>query len=56
MYSPAAISTSYAKQLFLTFQLLKLSRDLHDSGLLMGEVTLSDVLITNNLNIQVSKI
>ncbi|XP_011502923.1 PREDICTED: WD repeat-containing protein 81 [Ceratosolen solmsi marchali] len=52
-YSPAAISTSYAKPLFLTYQLLRLSRDLHDCGLLLGEVTLSDILIMDNLNIQV---
>ncbi|XP_023248259.1 WD repeat-containing protein 81 [Copidosoma floridanum] len=52
-YSPSAISASYAKPLFLTFQLLRLSRDLHDCGLLLGEVTLSDVLVMNNLNIQV---
>ncbi|XP_001601532.3 WD repeat-containing protein 81 isoform X2 [Nasonia vitripennis] len=52
-YSPAAISTSYAKPLFLTYQLLRLSRDLHDCGLLLGEVTLSNILVMDNLNVQV---
>lgn len=54
-YSPAAISTSYAKPLFLTYQLFRLSRDLHDCGLLLGEITLSDILLMNNLNVQVWK-
>ncbi|XP_014234232.1 WD repeat-containing protein 81 isoform X1 [Trichogramma pretiosum] len=52
-YSPAAITTSYAKPLFLTYQLLKLSRDLRDCGLLLGEITLSDILLMDNFNIQV---
>ncbi|XP_058796820.1 WD repeat-containing protein 81 [Phymastichus coffea] len=53
IYSPAAISVSYAKPLFLTYQLLRLSRDLHDCGLLLGDVTLSDILIMDNFNIRV---
>ncbi|KAJ8680450.1 hypothetical protein QAD02_016237 [Eretmocerus hayati] len=52
-YSPASISTSYAKPLFLTYQLLRLSRDLHDCGLLLGEITLSDILIMDDLTLQV---
>ncbi|XP_035732368.1 WD repeat-containing protein 81-like isoform X1 [Vespa mandarinia] len=53
MYSPAALSTSHGKPLFLIYQLLRLSRDLHDLGLVLGEVTLSDILLMENFTIQV---
>ncbi|XP_034939157.1 WD repeat-containing protein 81 [Chelonus insularis] len=53
MYSPAALSTSYSKALFLVYQLLHLSRELHDSGLALGEITLSDILLMDNYTIQV---
>lgn len=53
MYSPAALSTSHGKPLFLIYQLLRLSRDLHDLGLVLGEVTLSDILLMDNFTIQV---
>ncbi|XP_018373789.1 PREDICTED: WD repeat-containing protein 81 isoform X2 [Trachymyrmex cornetzi] len=53
MYSPAALNTSYGKPLFIVYQLLRLSRDLHDRGLALGEITLSDILITDNFTIQV---
>ncbi|KAG7210223.1 hypothetical protein KM043_011773 [Ampulex compressa] len=53
MYSPAALTTSHGKPLFLTYQLLRLSRDLHDKGLALGEITLSDILLTDNFTIQV---
>ncbi|XP_046142693.1 WD repeat-containing protein 81 isoform X2 [Osmia bicornis bicornis] len=53
MYSPAALSTSHGKPLFLIYQLLQLSRDLHDRGLVLGEITLSDILLMDNFTIQV---
>lgn len=53
MFSPAALSTGYSIPLFLVYQLLKLSRDLHDSGLVLGEINLSDILILDNYTIQV---
>lgn len=53
MYSPAALTTGYSKPLFLVYQLLRLSRDLHDSGLALGEITLSDILLMDNYTIQV---
>ncbi|XP_015112635.1 WD repeat-containing protein 81 [Diachasma alloeum] len=53
MYSPAALSTGYSKPLFLVYQLLHLSRDLHDSGLALGEITLSDILLLENYTILV---
>ncbi|XP_039306843.1 WD repeat-containing protein 81 isoform X3 [Solenopsis invicta] len=53
MYSPAALTTSHGKPLFIIYQLLRLSRDLHDRGLALGEITLSDILVTKNFTIQV---
>nr|XP_012148258.1 PREDICTED: WD repeat-containing protein 81 isoform X4 [Megachile rotundata] len=53
MYSPAALSMSHGKPLFLIYQLLQLSRDLHDRGLVLGEITLSDILLMDNFTIQV---
>lgn len=53
MYSPAALNTSHGKSLFVVYQLLRLSRDLHDRGLALGEITLSDILITDNFTIKV---
>ncbi|XP_012220908.1 WD repeat-containing protein 81 [Linepithema humile] len=53
MYSPAALSTSHGKPLFVVYQLLRLSRDLHDRGLALGEISLSDILVTDNFTIQV---
>lgn len=54
MYSPAALNMSHGKPLFLIYQLLQLSRDLHDKGLVLGEITLSDILIMDNFTIQVN--
>lgn len=53
MYSPAAMNINHGKPLFVIYQLLRLSRDLHDRGLALGEITLSDILITDNFTIQV---
>ncbi|KAK0085374.1 hypothetical protein PV325_005325 [Microctonus aethiopoides] len=53
MYSPAALAAGYSKPLFIVYQLLRLSRDLHDSGLALGEITLSDILLMDNYTIQV---
>lgn len=53
MYSPAALNMSHGKSLFVVYQLLRLSRDLHDRGLALGEITLSDILVTDNFTIKV---
>ncbi|KAL6261947.1 hypothetical protein P5V15_007032 [Pogonomyrmex californicus] len=53
MYSPAALNTSHGKPLFVVYQLLRLSRDLHDCGLALGGITLSDILVTDDFTIQV---
>ncbi|XP_046619150.1 WD repeat-containing protein 81 isoform X1 [Neodiprion virginianus] len=52
-YSPAALSSSHSKPLFLIYQLLRLLRDMHDRGLVLGEITLGDILLTDTFTIQV---
>lgn len=53
-FSPAIFGENYYKPLFIAYQLLRAMRDMHDKGLAIGDITLSDILITNNLWIQVS--
>uniref|UniRef100_A0A8D9AX21 WD repeat-containing protein 81 n=1 Tax=Cacopsylla melanoneura TaxID=428564 RepID=A0A8D9AX21_9HEMI len=52
-YSPALLSTNYTRSLFIVYQLLHAMRDLHDRGLILGDVTLADIHVTDNLWIQI---
>ncbi|XP_014291502.1 WD repeat-containing protein 81 isoform X2 [Halyomorpha halys] len=52
-FSPAVLSGTYSKPLFILYQLLRLMRHLHDLGLVLGSITLADVYITEDLWIQV---
>ncbi|GLG94157.1 Neurobeachin [Gryllus bimaculatus] len=52
-FSPAILSTSHLKPLFIIYQLLQAMRCLHDRGLVLGDITLSDVLVTDNFWIKV---
>lgn len=52
-YSPAVLDQSHSKPLFLIYQLLQLMKTIHDRGLLLGNIGLDDIFVTDNLWLQV---
>lgn len=51
-FSPAILD-DYNKPLFLIYQLLNLVKNFHSNGLLLGEINLHDIYMTENLWLQV---
>lgn len=52
-YSPAILDKSDNKPLFMIYQLLQLTKNLHDRGILLGNIHLDDIFLTDHLWLQV---
>lgn len=52
-FSPALIDKTYARGLFIVYQLLNVSKALCDRGLSLGMLTLQDIYLSENLWLQV---
>lgn len=53
-YSPALLKSSHARPMFVFYQLLNAMQNTHDQGLVLGDITLSDIIISPELWIRVS--
>ncbi|GAB6021712.1 hypothetical protein CHUAL_004292 [Chamberlinius hualienensis] len=49
VFSPAIFAKSTVKPLFIIYQILQATRHLHDNGLFLGDINLSDIRIDSNL-------
>lgn len=52
-FSPAVLGSCHTKPLFILYQLLQAMCALHDRGLVLGNISLGDILLSDNLWIQV---
>jgi WD repeat-containing protein 81 len=52
-YSPSILSESHNKPLFILYQLINLIKSLHDRNLLVGQIGLEDICMSENLWLQV---
>lgn len=52
-FSPAVLGSCHTKPLFILYQLVQVMCALHDRGLVLGNISLSDILLSENLWIQV---
>ncbi|KAI9584183.1 hypothetical protein GQX74_010518 [Glossina fuscipes] len=48
-YSPAILSKNYNQSLFIIYQIFQLTRAMHRRGLLLGDLSLQDILVADNL-------
>uniref|UniRef100_A0A2H8TDC8 WD repeat-containing protein 81 n=1 Tax=Melanaphis sacchari TaxID=742174 RepID=A0A2H8TDC8_9HEMI len=52
-YSPALLKSNYARPLFVLYQILNAMQNTHDQGLVLGDITLSDIIVSPELWIRV---
>ncbi|KAK3930332.1 WD repeat-containing protein 81 [Frankliniella fusca] len=52
-FSPAVLGSCHTKPLFILYQLIQVMCALHDRGLVLGNISLNDILLSENLWIQV---
>ncbi len=48
-FSPAIVENSYLKPLFITYQILVAVNEVHKKGLIVGDISLSDIFMTNEM-------
>lgn len=53
MFSPAVLDSSNAKPLFIIYQLLQTLLTMHDRSLTIGDITLDDIYLSDNLWVQI---
>lgn len=52
-YSPGILEKSYNKNMFIIYQLINLQKSTYDKGLVIGDIDLNDIYLTENLLLRV---